>query len=471
MKYSFLAFIIALTYSCTDAPTKTYFAGEIVNPGSDYVHLYYDNSIIDSSKLDSNNRFFFEIDKVKEGLYHFDHNEYQYIILEKGDSLLMRLNTLDFDESLVYSGIGSEKNNFLIDMFLIYEDEEKAVNKFSELPPSEFLKKIDSLKLMKEELLNDINIKQPLSVKARHIAQGAINYRYFTDMEEYPFINKRRNGLKKAPELPASYYSFRSDVDYNDTLLMFYRPYFNYLVTHFNNLSYNHCKDECNGDLNHIQRSLHYSTHKLELIDSAVTKNKTIKDNLNRNVAYSYLLGGHSAENNKKFIEAFHKHAKDNQHEEEINTFYRNVQNLQKGLMLPPIHLVDMKGNKVTIDSSTYKKNTVFYFWNYNQKNHQANVLTRINRLKRDYPNYNYIGINVNEDRNEWLKNLAHISKTGDTLDQYQTDNMEELLGTLVIKSLNKIIVVDKTGKIMDGFGDIYKHKNLETSLSESMKN
>ena len=68
-------------------------------------------------------------------------------------------------------------------------------------------------------------------------------------------------------------------VDYNDTLLMYYKPYFNYLVIHFNNLAYNYCKNECNGDLNYIERSLHYSTHKLQLIDSVVTKNKTIRDN------------------------------------------------------------------------------------------------------------------------------------------------------------------------------------------------
>ncbi|MEL4308519.1 TlpA family protein disulfide reductase [Joostella sp. CR20] len=465
MKYSFLALIIALTYSCSEAPKSTFFGGEIVNPNADYVYLYYNNELIDSSKLDRNNRFSFQLEKVKEGLYHFDHNEYQYIILEKGDSLLMRLNTLDFDESLVYSGEGAEKNNFLIDMFLIYEDEEKLVNNYSELTAEEFLAKIDSLKQMKEELLSDINLKKPLSPKANHIAQGAINYRYFTDMEEFPFIHKRRNGLKSVPELPANYYDFRNQVNYNDTLLMYYKPYFNYLVVHFNNLAYNHCKNECNGDFNHIQRSLHYSTHKLKLIDSTVTENKTIRDNLTRNVAYTYLLERHSAEYNKKFIDAFHEIAKDNQHEEEINKFYQNVQNLQKGLTLPSIHLVDIKGNKVTIDSNSYKKNTVFYFWNYHQKDHQTNVLNRISRLKRDYPNYNYVGINVNEDRSEWLRNLASISKTGDTLEQYQTDNIDELFENLVIKSLNKIIIVDRNGKIVDGFGDIYHRKNLENSL------
>ncbi|MDG3581895.1 MULTISPECIES: TlpA family protein disulfide reductase [Galbibacter] len=470
MKYFYLTLIIALSYSCTKSPSKAYFAGEIVNPNNDFVYLYYNNAVIDSSKIDQNNRFFFEVDDIHDGLYHFDHNEYQYIILEKGDSLLMRLNTLDFDESLVYSGIGASKNNFLIDMFLIYEDEEKAVNKFSELDPDEFVKKIDSLRSMKQELLNDINQENILSPVALHITQGAINYRYFTDMEEYPFINKRRNGLHEVSELPKNFYQFRRQVDYNDTLLTYYRPYFNYLVTHFNNLSYNYCKNQCNGDLVKIQRSLHYSTHKLRLIDSAITKNKTIRDNLTRNVAYSYLLGDHTANYNQRFLDSFSKYAPDNQHQKEITTFYNNVQQLQKGLTLPPIHLINLKGEKVTIDSTSYSKNTVFYFWNLHQRNHQTNVLMRIARLKRDYPNYNYIGINVNENRKEWQQSLASISKLDDTLSQYQTDNIEELLATLVIKSLNKIIIVDKNGKIIEGFGDIYHSKRLEISLSESMK-
>ena len=44
-------------------------------------------------------------------------------ILQEGDSILIRLNTKEFDESLVFSGQGSEINNFLIEMFLAHEEE------------------------------------------------------------------------------------------------------------------------------------------------------------------------------------------------------------------------------------------------------------------------------------------------------------------------------------------------------------
>ena len=52
---------------------------------------------------------------LKGGLYTFKHGvEFQYIFLQPNDSLLLRLNTWDFDESLVFSGKGAEKNNLLI---------------------------------------------------------------------------------------------------------------------------------------------------------------------------------------------------------------------------------------------------------------------------------------------------------------------------------------------------------------------
>ncbi|WP_417360307.1 TlpA family protein disulfide reductase [Galbibacter sp.] len=470
MKYFYLTIFITLTCSCSHSPTSAYFGGEIVNPTTDHVYLYWNNTVIDSALLNQDNRFSFQIDNIKEGLYHFDHNEYQYIVLEKGDSLMVRLNTLDFDESLVFTGKGAIKNNFLMDMFLIYEDEEKAVNKYSELDAGDFMAKIDSLRAMKQELLKDLNEEQTLSPLSLHIAQSAINYRYFTDMEEYPFIHRRRTGKDYIEKLPAQFYTFRENISYNDSLLTYYSPYFNYLITHFNNMALGACKNDCKKHNQNYSRSTHYSIHKLKLIDSLVTKNKTVRDNLTRNAAFSYLLARHNAEENSEFMTAFKKYAVHNQHHEEIDAFYHNVQQMQKGLEIPPLHLVTINGEKLTLSTDHYKKNTVFYFWNYHQRNHLSNVLTRIHNLKAKYPEFDYIGINVNNDQAHWLQNIASIKDPKDVENQYRTDNVDELLSTLVIKNLNKVIVVDKDGKIEEGFANIYYTRQLENIL-ESIKN
>ena len=109
-----LSFISCVSEKRTD-DSRVYFAGEIVNPTTETVILYKGDSLIDSVSLDEQNRFVINLDSVEEGLHHFYHHpELQYVFLEKGDSLQIRLNTVDFDESLVFSGHGEEVNNFLL---------------------------------------------------------------------------------------------------------------------------------------------------------------------------------------------------------------------------------------------------------------------------------------------------------------------------------------------------------------------
>ena len=87
--------------------------------------------VLDSARLDSHNKFSFTLDSLKLGLYTFKHGaEFQYLYLEPKDSLLMYLNTWDFDESLIFSGKGSAKNNFLIKLYL---DQERLRKVFIEI--------------------------------------------------------------------------------------------------------------------------------------------------------------------------------------------------------------------------------------------------------------------------------------------------------------------------------------------------
>jgi len=97
----------ALFISCADilkgGDSASYFGGEIINPNSKYVYLCKDNEVIDTIELDKNNRFFQKYDTLSSGMYTFKHDpEYQYIYFDKGDSLMIRLNTREFDNSLTF---------------------------------------------------------------------------------------------------------------------------------------------------------------------------------------------------------------------------------------------------------------------------------------------------------------------------------------------------------------------------------
>ena len=60
--------------------------------------------------------------------------------LEPGDSIMLRVNTLKFDESLTYTGKGSAKNNFLTELFLLNEAADQQIVSFYRLEPENLSK-------------------------------------------------------------------------------------------------------------------------------------------------------------------------------------------------------------------------------------------------------------------------------------------------------------------------------------------
>ena len=150
-KHSYINFIlisILLTSmtSCKDGMIGgnhvAYFGGEIENPKNNFVVFMKNDKVIDTFYLDKDNRFFHKFDSLTPGLYSFkDNAEYQYVFFDKNDSIMVRLNSNDFDNTLMFCGRGDEKNNFMMELFLkdmelknnmfdIYEKDEKTFTKY-----------------------------------------------------------------------------------------------------------------------------------------------------------------------------------------------------------------------------------------------------------------------------------------------------------------------------------------------------
>ena len=119
-----ITILVVLTFGCKTNGSGdgdfAYVGGEIINPKNKNVLLYNTKGkIADSLTLDTNNRFIHKIENLEPGIYLITHGgEYQTILLEPNDSIMFRLNTYDFDESLVFTGLGAKKNNYLIKTYL-----------------------------------------------------------------------------------------------------------------------------------------------------------------------------------------------------------------------------------------------------------------------------------------------------------------------------------------------------------------
>lgn len=456
MQKTLLYFLILIIASCNTAKkdnSTVYFAGEIVNPTNDQILLFKGDMVIDSAKLDGENRFAFQLNSLDEGLYHFYHApEEQYVYIEKGDSLQIRLNTVDFDESLVFSGSNDAINNFLVELFLTMENENELVYKWYDLEPVDFIVKVDSLRNLKLETLDVLVQENDLSPSAYELAHAGIMYGSYITKEAYPFYHKKKVGDKKIHDLPDNFYDYRSQINYDGNGLTYYRPYYNFMKYHFGNLSYMSCKNDCDMRADEMHDKLHFNQHKLKLIDSLVPENE-LRDNLFRNVALDYLLKYDSEENIETFIDDFQRLSGNNRHMREINNLYQGIRNLQPQNDLPEVWVQDIEGNLVSLQEIGKDKEVVFYFWSGPEQKHFHNMNRRINYLKEKYPNYMFVGLNVRTDKARW-KNLIEVSDL-DKSQQYWTNDFENIAHTLVIYDPNRGIIT-KDGKIVNAFANVY---------------
>ena len=135
--YGFLFFL-----GCQTNPkgnNVVFVGGNIINPSNNYVVLYDTQNNIDTLYLNDDNRFYHHFSNFKPGIHSFVHGgKYQSILLEANDSIMMHINTHDFDESIVYNGIGAKKNNYLIDLLLKLENENRNTNASFAQSPEEY---------------------------------------------------------------------------------------------------------------------------------------------------------------------------------------------------------------------------------------------------------------------------------------------------------------------------------------------
>lgn len=432
---------------------SVFFAGEIVNPTSDHVVLYRGDVVVDSALLDESNRFSFKLDSIRPGLHYFYHYpEYQFVYLEKGDSLQLRLNTIEFDESLVFSGKGEEVNNFLIEMFLVHEKEKELVYSLYNLEPGLFTAKNDSLRATKLQALESLAREIQLSEGAYNMAKANITYNSYISREAYPFNHKKKKGEKDMHPLPKDFYSYRNQINFEDEELTYLRPYYNFMIYHIGNLASMECMDNCKGEMNTASNQLHYNRHKLKLTDSLI-KQSELRDNLFRHFAVNYLLQSEQEKNINDFITEFKSRSGNNKHMEEITGLYEGIKKMQPDQELPDFIVYDTEDQRISLKEISAKKNVVFYFWSGAEKQHFQNISKRVEQLKKKHPEYTFIGLNMRTDKLRW-KSIIEANNL-EKSEQFWTENFEEASHTLVVYDANKSIIC-KDGIIVDAFANVW---------------
>jgi hypothetical protein len=443
LKSFFILTLVVLT-NCKTATedSSTYFGGKIINPTSNFVVLYSMEKVIDTLFLDTDSKFFGKIDAVNEGMYYFKHGpENQYIYLEPQDSLMLRLNTWDFDESLVFAGEGAERNNILIDCFLEDEKDEKIFYSFNKLSPTNFKIKVDSLTTLKLKTFSDYIENHPeVTSRFKNILKIALTYPIYSRIENYPITHTVTMKLDNFPKTDEKFYDFRKSININNDSLIYYSPYSKYIRDYLYNATYSLGHKPMINEF-----SSDFTVDLLTTIDQEISSKET-KNAFLKQTTMTHFYRKSSCDINKKAFDTYLKLSSNIDDKKIVQALLNDNETLQKDKAITPFLITDFNNTKHAIKKVLEGKDSFLLFWNpeYISKNY---ISSRINYLANKFPDIQFIQIKIDGNLNDRIQKLT-------IKNQYFIDPSSKA-NLFLTSKMPRSVLINKKGIITNGFASI----------------
>ncbi|UMB61613.1 hypothetical protein MHL31_05255 [Lutibacter sp. A80] len=463
MKYFISSILTLFLFSCNTTKKNnslTYFGGQIINPRTNFVLLLKDDKVVDTLPLKKNNRFIAEYKNFSEGLYTFKHaNEFQYIYIEPSDSILVRLNTWDFDESIVYSGRGSSKNEFLINLFLQNEKEERKMFKYFNLNETDFQFKIDSLANKRQAIYDEFSKnRENITTGFQKLTNTAIHFPLYRLKELYPLYNKRAHRLRNFPKVSSDFYKFRKDVNLNEANFLSFYPYRNYVINYLINLSYQQKeKDSTKSDITINLLNAIVENVKLEEFKNALLKSIVIDD---------FLKSQSTCTINNETLDIFLENCTDETYLTQVKNLVNDSKFVVNKKPLEDFKIVSYNNKNLNINKVIKNNNAVIYFWSAEHMSLEY-LTNRIHYLEKKHPKILFVGINMQPDSRAFtsdpdlnlldLKNQFKLTK-----DSYAHNYLTS--------SYPRTIMVNNKGIVTNGFTYLDSQK-FSSELKKLEKN
>ncbi len=363
---------------------------------------------------------------------------------------MVRVNTREFDESISFSGKGAERSNFLIDLYLQWEEEYNGFTQHYQKDPQKFQHFLDSLYKIRVKKLNKFNSKYKVSPEFQEIALAAIHFDNYQRKESYPFSYYRENDkIAFINNLPENFYSFRESINFNYPNLFDLYSYQRYLSAFLNHQAY---KEYCQ---NHSYNTVSYlhNYNEIKVIDKYITSPE-LKDMKLFRTGQRFIENSNDKEGVDEIFKLVSASKPSPKDKERRFRLYDSHKKMEAGNIIPDLMLVDSGQRMVTL-SSRVQKPTVLYFWSYNSHMHMEESHKKARDLQSKYPEFNFIGVNVNDENSKWIKHVRQ-HKFDSTM-EYRFNDVREARRSLVINDISKTIVLDKHGKILNSHANIHR--------------
>ncbi|WP_197051690.1 hypothetical protein [Salegentibacter sp. Hel_I_6] len=434
-----------------------------MNPYNPYFILSKDNKTIDTLFLDQNNQFGKKFKNLEPGIYSFKHPpENQIMYLEPGDSILVWLNTMQFDESLNFSGSGDAKSTFLLDMFLNNESNNNLMLSYYKINPVEFAGITDSIKNTRKNKLEALNEKKNFSESFLELANNSIDYDYYHLRERYTFLVKKYYN-ELAQQIPDDFHAYRNKLNFNDTRLKEYYGYLNFIEDHLRTRSIERCleKFDTNSDCFELH-SVDNISYRINLADSLINKEEIKNIFINR-LAIQGMVFSNNTEKIDSILSILEKVKYNGENLPDLKQMAEIQKSLLPGNDIGNLPLVTLQDKVVRLKDISDKP-IITYHWSMEAPEHfkwQHNIIFN---LRQKYPELEFVGINIDKNSNQSWKNTVQAFNM-DEKSEFKLSSTSINMN-LLKNYLNKLIFLDTNGNIVNGEAQL-NTPNFERQILE----
>ena len=432
----------------------TYFGGKIVHPMDSVVYVSGIDGFKDTLKLCSDKTFMRQYRTFRSGLYRFSHGfEHQYAYIEKNDSLMLRLNTWDFDESIVFTGKNAMRNNLLMEAFLQIEEDENYLKRHDYAGEKVFFQKADSLLNLKKIIIDayERNTKK-ISKEFLDFYEIILTYPIFIELEGYLHRKIAKNKSNNISFIKDKVYQYREKINLGRDSLVFYLPYKEYLCYKIYNDTRLKIKE---------QQSEEYVIEFLKNINKEFSDEK-IKNNFLYKIIAINFLNRTKGDNYQKAFFTYFKFSTDIKQKKEIQRLINDFNFIEKNDNLPDFKVEAPTGSWVDISELTKDKKSVVFFNNPKYSYYDQVISKRFNYLQKKYPKINFILIQQNKSNSEGYVKGINIENQFKLIDESRAHSF-------LTSDFPRLMILNEGGVVMNAFTGFFA-PNIEDQIEGLLK-
>jgi len=423
------------------------FSGKITTKNSNQLVIDNDFGYNKTITLNEDGSFSDTLNISDEGMYSFfDGRESSVFYLKPGYDLNLTLNTKEFDETIKYTGNGSENNNFLAEKYMINENELSDTKKIYSLNEKDFVEKQNSVKEKYFSMLDKLSDKKFVEQQKKEI-----NYEYLISLNFYE-----------------SYHSYFSEDNDFKASKDFLKP--------LENLDYTNEEDYKSNKFYKLLVNSHYlaDINNPKEMDKAlllITKieSKTIKDGVINFMMSSYFDIGN--EHLTELYNAIKKNCTDEFYLESFTEQYEAFEKLLAGNESPKFSYKDIDGKQVSLDD--FKGKFVYIDVWATWCSPCRGEIPYLKKMEKDYHGKDIVFISISvdakKDYDKWVKMVKDEELKGYQLFADKSWK-SDFVRAYKINGIPTFILIDKEGKIISASAKRPSNPELRIQLDELLK-